>query len=97
MKWQHHPNLRKRPHAPAKGRGRLQRAIARAFVVAPTDTLSTAAINDWCFARRRRQISERHRYSVFRILREIADQVERVPPRGAWLWRLRDSRSPIKK
>ena len=29
MKWQHHPNLRKRPHAPARGRGRLQQQIRR--------------------------------------------------------------------
>jgi hypothetical protein len=79
----------KRPHAPAKGSGRLQRAIVRAFIATGADELSTVEINDWCFARRRRQISERHRYSVFRILREIADQVERVPPYGAWLWRLR--------
>jgi hypothetical protein len=40
---------------------------------------------DWCFARQRR----RHRYSVWRILREIADPIELVPPYGAWLWRLK--------
>jgi len=31
MKWAHHPNLRKRPRTPAKGRGSVQRAIKRAF------------------------------------------------------------------
>jgi hypothetical protein len=93
----HHPNLRRRPHAPNKGRGRLQRAIARAFLVAGSDTLSSTAVYDWCFVRDRHRPPEWHRYSVFRILQEIAYQVERVPPHGAWLWRLRDSQSPIKK
>jgi hypothetical protein len=30
-----------------------------------------------------------HRYSVWRILVTIADPIGRVPPYGAWLWRLR--------
>jgi len=30
-KWPHHPNLRKKPHAPSKGRGPVQREnLARA-------------------------------------------------------------------
>ena len=29
--WEYYPNLQRRPHAPNKGRGRLQRQIARAF------------------------------------------------------------------
>jgi hypothetical protein len=41
-----------------------------------------------CKHRGRRQ-RRRHRYSVWRILREIADPIERVPPYGAWLWRLK--------
>src|SRR6516225_4049186 len=36
MKWAHHPNLRKRPCTPAKGRGSVQRAIRRAFAASGT-------------------------------------------------------------
>ena len=36
MKWAHHPNLRKRPRTPAKGRGSVQRAIRRAFAASGT-------------------------------------------------------------
>jgi hypothetical protein len=32
-RWENYPNLRHRPHSPNKGRGRLQRQIARCFVV----------------------------------------------------------------
>jgi hypothetical protein len=96
-KWTQFPNLRHRPHAPNKGRGRLQRAIARAFLVAGSDTLSSTAVYDWCFARDRHRPGEWHRYSVWRILQEIAEPIRKVPPHGAWLWRLRDSQSPIKK
>src|SRR5262245_60818982 len=33
MKWEHYPNLAKRPHAPAAGRGRLQTQVRRALIV----------------------------------------------------------------
>jgi hypothetical protein len=52
MKWKDHPNLRLRPHSPNKGRGRLQRQIARAFMVGGPE-LSATQIYDWCFTRRR--------------------------------------------
>jgi hypothetical protein len=68
---------------------RASSRCARAFVVTGTDALSATVIYDWCFARRRHHPSGRRRHSVWRILREIADPVERVPPYGAWLWRLR--------
>jgi hypothetical protein len=98
MRWQNYPNLRRRPHAPNKGRGRLQRAIARAFLVAGSDTLPSTAVYDWCFARDRHRPPEWHRYSVWRILQEIAVPVARAPTIGRpWLWRLRDSQSLIKK
>src|SRR3984893_15104136 len=67
MKWQHHPNLRRRPHAPNKGRGRLQRAIARALLAAGSDTLSSTAVYDWCFAR------DRHRPLGVAPLFRLAD------------------------
>jgi hypothetical protein len=87
MKWQHHPNLRLRPAKPALGRGRLQVQIRRAFLSA--DTQTSSAIYDWCFAGRRHRITTRHRYFVWRLLVTIADPVARVPPYGAWLWRLK--------
>ena len=66
-KWHGYPNLRRRPHAPNKGRGRLQRAIARAFLVAGSDTLSSTAVYDWCFAR------DRHRPLGVAPLFRLAD------------------------
>jgi hypothetical protein len=88
MKWKAYPNLRRRPRAPNKGRGRLQVQIRRAFLSA--DTQTSSAVYDWCFARCRHRITQRHRHSVWRILMTIADPVARVPPYGAWLWRLRE-------
>jgi hypothetical protein len=90
MKWPHHPNLRRRPHAPNKGRGRLQVQIRRAFLDA--DTITSSTVYDWCFVRRRRRIPTRHRYSVWRILMTIADPVGRAETIGRpWLWRLRNT------
>jgi len=82
-------NLLRRPSAPAKDRGRLQKQIRRAFLV-HGPVVSSSVIYDWAFARRPQQrCSQLHRWSVVRILREIAAPVRRVPPYGAWLWRLR--------
>jgi hypothetical protein len=53
MKWQNHPNLQKRPAAPAKNRGRVQRAIRRAFAASGAEVLSSSAIYDWAHVRRR--------------------------------------------
>jgi hypothetical protein len=50
---------------------------------------TSSQIYAWCFAKYGRPIPQRHRHSVWRILVKIADQVERRPPYGAWLWRLR--------
>jgi hypothetical protein len=44
MKWAHHPNLRKRPRAPAKGRGSVQRAIKRAFAATSASALTSTQI-----------------------------------------------------
>jgi hypothetical protein len=86
--WDRYPNLQLRPHAPNAGKGRLQRQIARAFIGHPFR--STSEIYDWCYARdRSRTRSEAMRWSVHRILREIAEPVRKVPPHGAWLWRLK--------
>jgi hypothetical protein len=53
MKWNGYPNLRKRPPAPAKGRGPVQRAIRRAFAASGTEALSSSAIYEWTHVRRR--------------------------------------------
>jgi hypothetical protein len=88
LKWQHHPNLRTRPHAPNKGRGRLQVQIQRAFM-AGGPVLSTSAIFDWAYARGSRLQGNR-RWSVHRILRECCEPVGRAPTIGRpILWRAR--------
>jgi hypothetical protein len=46
MKWAHHPNLRKRPCTPAKGRGSVQRAIKRAFAATSASALTSTQIYD---------------------------------------------------
>jgi hypothetical protein len=90
-KWPNHPNLRSRPVKPALGRGRLQVAIRRAFMVGGNE-LTSSQIYDACYAKKRafgERISQRHCHSVWLILRRIADQIGRMPPHGAWLWRLK--------
>jgi hypothetical protein len=87
--WQRHPNLQLRPHAPNKGRGRLQRQIARAFIEQPYR--STSEVYDWCYARdRSRTRSEAMRWSVRRILDATCDRIGRAnTPGRPWIWRLR--------
>jgi hypothetical protein len=46
-------DLRKRPRAPSKGRGPVQRAIRRAFAASGADALTSSAIYDWAHVRRR--------------------------------------------
>jgi hypothetical protein len=90
MKWPQHPNLRLRPQAPAKGRGRLQQQVARAFAVGGP-VLSSSVIYDWCFPRQRR-VSQLRRHGVWRILMERCERVGRAETIGKpWLWRLRNS------
>jgi hypothetical protein len=88
-KWVEHANLRLRPARPAAGNGRIQRAVARAFLV-HGDELTTSQAFDWALPRVRHDLwRQRHRWSVVRVLRQVADPIRRVPPHGAWLWRLR--------
>jgi hypothetical protein len=72
----------------------LQVQIRRAFLV-HGPVVSSSSIYDWCYARRRlmlgKPLTMPHCYSVWRILVTMADPIERVPPHGAWLWRLRNS------
>ena len=87
-----YPNLLLVPHSPAAGRGRLQIQIRRAFV--GREVLTSSEIYDSCYAKRRvagQQIDRPYRWSVVRILRQIADPVGRAPTIGRpWLWRLRE-------
>jgi hypothetical protein len=88
--WESYPNLRRRPHAPNAGRGRLQRQIARCFVVFGPE-VSASRVYDWCFARDPGlRLARGHRWSVRLVLRRIADPVghSRGPGRP-WLWRLK--------
>jgi hypothetical protein len=91
MKRANYPNLLLVPPAPAKGRGRLQRQIARCFVVFGPE-VSASRLYDWCYARNpgARQ-SRGHRWSVLRILRTIADPIGRAETIGRpVLWRIRE-------
>ena len=75
MKWRRHPNLRLRPHAPNRGRGRLQVQIRRTFLIYGP-AVSASTIYDWCYPRCRR-LTQRRRHSAWRILMAIADPIER--------------------
>jgi hypothetical protein len=89
--WSGHPNLRRRPHAPNRGLGRLQVQIRRAFL--GHEVRSSAEIFDWTFPRRRaagQRPLQLERYSVWRVLMQVAEVVGRAETRGRpWLWRLR--------
>ncbi len=55
------------------------------------DVLTSSAIYDWAHVRRRLGRRKSMPFGVdLRTLRTICDPVERVPPYGAWLWRLRN-------
>jgi hypothetical protein len=98
MKWEHHPNLRRRPHAPAKGRGRLQVQIRGTWIAAGKPVVSASVFYSWCYARRQirgEAISRGLRYSVQRFLKTVAEPVGRAETIGRpILWRLRDPAQP---
>jgi hypothetical protein len=60
MKWKDHPNPRRRPRAPNKGRGRLQQQLRRAFYGGTE--LTTSQVLDWTNVRNRQRLTGRHRY-----------------------------------
>jgi hypothetical protein len=89
--WDRYPNLQLRPHAPNAGRGRLQRQIARCFHINGPE-VSAAVIYDWCALWPvDKRSSQAQRWSIVRVLETIAVRVRKVPPHGAWLWRLRNA------
>jgi hypothetical protein len=93
MKWPYHPNLRRRPHAPNRGRGRLQVQIRRCFIGG--EVRSSAEVYNWCYARQRmygERVRQRERHSVWRILIQVAEPVGRAETIGRpILWRLKDA------
>ena len=95
-KWPHHPNLRKKPHAPSKGRGPVQRAIRRAFMASGAEVLNSTEIYNWAHGRRRFGRRKSMPFGVYsrtlRTLRAMCEPVGRAPTTGRpWLWRLRNS------
>jgi hypothetical protein len=91
--WAAHPNLLRGANSSRnKNRGRLQVQIRRAFIDHPLP--SSSEVYDFTHAKCRalkQPIPTLHRYSVWRVLREIADPVARSRgPGRPWLWRLRD-------
>jgi hypothetical protein len=93
MKWESFRNLRKRPAAPAKGRGSTQRAIRRVFIVSGAEAVTSSQVYDWAHVRRRlgRRTMPFGVYSrTLRTLRAMCDPVGRGSSRGRpILWRLR--------
>ena len=82
-------NLQRRPAKPALGNGRIQRAVRRAFYLGSEVTSSD--VYDWVYPRRRHLLTQAHRPSARRVLMTMANPIERVPPNGAWLSRLRNT------
>jgi hypothetical protein len=95
MKWEHYPNLRRRPPTPSKGRGPIQVRIRRAFIASGAEVLSSSAIYEWTHTRRRlgrrKTLPNGIYWGTLQALHAMCEPVKRVPPYGAWLWRLRDS------
>ena len=95
MKWAGHRNLRRRPPAPSKGRGPVQVRIRRAFTASGAEALTSTQIYDWAHVRRRlgrcKTLPDGIYSRTLRTLRTMCEPIERVPPHGAWLWRLRNT------
>jgi len=75
MKWAEHPNLRKRPSAPSKDRGPVQRAIRRAFAASGADVLTSSAIYDWAHVRRRLGRRKSMPFGVYSRTLDAADDL----------------------
>ena len=87
--WIRFPALRLGHMVGNRGRGRIQLAVRRAFI--GHDILTTSQVFDWCFVRDRKvSWKRRHRWSVVRVLDQVAERVGRAPTIGRpILWRLR--------
>jgi hypothetical protein len=74
-------NLRLRPHAPSAGRGRLQRQIRRAFIARGNEA-SGSDIYRWCKRWQAREFGQWERWSIVRVLRQIAEPIGRADTIG---------------
>jgi hypothetical protein len=93
MKWKGHPNLQRRPAKPALGKGRIQRAVRRAFYFG--SEVTSSAVYDWVYPHRRHLLTMAHRHSARRVLLTMADPIGRANTIGRpWLWRLRAEAPP---
>ena len=87
--WLKYPNLKLRPHAPAKGRGAVQVQIRRAFV-ACGPLVTTSQVYAWCYPHKRR-VGRHCRYRVWANLMAVAVPVGRAKTIGRpWIWKLPD-------
>ncbi len=87
-----HRNLLRRPAKPAAGNGRVQRGVERALIAHNGGPITTSTAAEWAYALRCYQgkpIKSQHLVYVRRGLDRVADRLRRVPPYGAWLWRLK--------
>jgi hypothetical protein len=88
-KWLGHPNLRLRPVKPAKGNGRIQRQVRRAFMVGGP-VLTSSQVYDWARSARAPRFGQWERWSITKVLLEVADQIGHASTRGnPWIWRLK--------
>src|SRR5262245_29455754 len=83
-------NLQRRRATPAAGRGRIQRAVARAFDAAGPE-LSASVIYQWARRWQRRHdgapINQAERWSIRRALLAVADPTYRAGTIGRpWVW-----------
>ena len=91
--WDRFPSLRMGLGA-SRGKGRIQKAVARAFAAAEGGTITTSQAYDFALARVRGDMWRRmHRCSVLRVLDQVADRVGRDRRHGAIIWRLKPAQS----
>jgi hypothetical protein len=75
----------------ARGRGRLQVAVRRAFIV-HGPVVTTMQVYDFAYAGRRKYMraSALNKRRIWQLLSRVADRVGRAPLQGApWIWRLK--------
>ena len=92
MNWRSLRNLRlgsTHDRKPAKGRGRIQRQVARAFQASGKVVLSSSTIYRWVYPKKTAP-GWLERWSVFTVLRVMCHRVGRAKTTGTpWLWKLR--------
>jgi hypothetical protein len=86
--WKHYPGLRL-GMGMSRGKGRIQRQLRRAFI-AHGAVISSSDAYRWCHRRQAREFGQWERWSITRVLLEMADQVGHSRGRGrSWIWRLK--------